>query len=306
MNSLLTNASALTVLQSLNSTQHALEATQNRVSTGMRVASASDNSAYWSIATIMRSDNSALSAVKDALGMGSATVDVAGSALQSTVDTVDKIKTKLVAAREPGVDRTKIQSEISQLVKQLASISDSASFNGENWLSQNSAAPGYNATKSVVASFTRAGANVTVGTIDVATSAIKLYDSSNQSGILDKTRTQGTTSVSVASIDISALTDSAADLTTLQNTISIVDTALADVTKAASDVGSVKQRVSLQTDFISNLMDSVTRGIGQLVDADLTRESTKLQALQTQQQLGIQSLSIANSSSQAILKLFGN
>ncbi|MDB5593685.1 MAG: flagellin, partial [Hyphomicrobiales bacterium] len=140
MTSLLTNASAITALQNLNATNKSMQMTQEHISTGMRVANASDNAAYWSIATTMKSDNSALSTVKDALGMGSATVDVASAALKTTSDLVTQMKTKLVASREPGIDRTKVQAEITQLQKQLQSVSDSSVFSGQNWLSTDSSA----------------------------------------------------------------------------------------------------------------------------------------------------------------------
>jgi flagellin len=167
-----------------------------------------------------------------------------------------------------------------------------------------SSAAGYNATKSIVASFTRSGGAVSVGTVDVDTSATKLYDANDQSGILDQDRTVGGTTIAVADIDISALTDSAADLTTLENYMGVVDAAILDMTDAATNLGAVKTRVDLQKDFVSNLMDAVDRGVGQLVDADMNEESTRLQALQVQQQLGIQALSIANSNTQNILSLF--
>src|SRR5690606_36818267 len=153
MTSLLTNTAAMTALQTLSQTNKNLAVTQNRISTGQRVASASDNAAYWSIATTMRSDNKALSTVQDALGLGAATVDVAYTAVSSAIDVVSEIKAKLVAAREPGVDRGKIQSEISELQKQLIGIADAATFSGENWLAVDSSAASYNATKSIVASF---------------------------------------------------------------------------------------------------------------------------------------------------------
>ena len=305
MTSLLTNNAALTVLQNLSQVQKDLEATQGRISSGMRVKTAADNAAYWSIATTMRSDNSALSAVKDALGIGASTLGVATSALNATIDVIGQIKTKLVAAREPGVDRTKVQSEIAQLQKSLSEIAGSASFNGENWLSQDSSAAGYNATKSVVASFARIGTAVTLGTIDIDTSVIKLYDANDQSGIFDKSRTVGGTTADFASMDISSLTDSSADLQTLDDYITMSDNVLSEASSAAAELGASSHRISIQQDFVSNLMDSITTGVGQLIDADMTKESTKLQALQAQQQLGIQSLSIANSATQQILKLFG-
>jgi flagellin len=304
MTSLLTNASAITALQNLNATNKSMQMTQEHISTGMRVANASDNAAYWSIATTMKSDNSALSTVKDALGMGSAPVDVASAALKTTSDLVTQMKTKLVASREPGIDRTKVQAEITQLQKQLQSVSDSSVFSGQNWLSTDSSAAGYNSTKSVVSSFTRSGTGVTIGTIDVDTAATKTYDSADQSGILDKDRTINSTTAKVSTLNISSLTDSSTDQATLDDYVNMVDTALTEITSAASNLGAVKTRIGLQTDFVSNLMDAVTKGVGTLVDADMNQESTRLQALQVQQQLGVQSLSIANQSSQQILSLF--
>ena len=306
MTSLVTNNAAMTALQTLSSTRGQLEMTQAHISTGLRVNSASDNAAYWSIATTMKSDNGALSAVKDALSLGSATIDVASSALSSSVDVINQIKTKLVAASEPGVDRTKVQSEISSLQKQMKSIADSAVFSGQNWLSVDSSAANYNATKSVVSAFSRdtTGA-VSVGTIDIDTSTTKLYDANGQAGIIDKSRTQNSTTADLATMDISALTDSTADKQTLSDYVSIADSVLSDVTKAASDLGASKTRIASQSSFVSNLSDSITKGVGSLIDADMNQESSKLQALQVQQQLGVQSLSIANQNSQMILKLFG-
>ncbi len=311
MTSLLTNNAAMTALQTLTQTNKSLEQTQNRISTGQRVASAQDNAAYWSIATTMRSDSSALSTVKDALGLGSATVDVAYTAMNSAKDVVSEMKKKLVAAREPGVDRAKVQSEITELQNQLSSVGSAAVFSGENWLSVDSGVSGYNATKSVVASFTRSGGSVSIGTISIDTSSIKLFDADATGvGILDGNRdttgaiAAGTGGFSVSTLDISSLTDSATDLTTLEQYIQGVDTALGEITNAAANLGAVKSRIDLQKDFVSNLMSAIDRGVGQLVDADMNEESTKLQALQVQAQLGVQALSIANQSSQNILSLF--
>ncbi len=304
MNSIMTNAAAMTALQNLNQTNKSMLEVQNHISTGYRVATATDNAAYWSIATTMRSDNSALSTVQDALGLGAATVDVAYTALESTIEVTDEIKTKLVAAREPGIDRGKVQAEIKELQNQLLSIADSAVFSEENWLSVDSSAADHNDTKSIVASFTRAGGSVSIQTISIDTTATELFDANDQSGILDQDRTVGTATFSVANLDISALTDTDADLETLEAYITGTDTAIQEMTDAATHLGAVKSRVDLQKDFVSNLMGAIERGVGQLVDADMNQESTRLQALQVQQQLGIQALSMANSSSQNILSLF--
>lgn len=306
MSSIITNVSAMTALRSLSMTNAALEKTQSRVSTGLRVASAEDNAGYWSIATTMRSDKSALSTVKDALGLGAATLDVAYTGMNSAIDVTKEIKNKLVAARQPGVDKAKIQSEITELQNQLISIGDSSSFSGENWLSVDSGAADYNATKTIVASFTRNSTGVSIGTISLTLTSVELFDADDQSGILDleDTTTNGGVNYSVTTLDISALTDSANDIADLEQMIAWVDDAISSMTSAAATLGSSKTRVTLQQDFVSALSDAIDRGIGALVDADMTEESTRLQALQVQQQLGVQALSIANQSAQSILSLF--
>jgi flagellin len=296
----------MTALQSLNATNKQLSTTQSRISTGFRVSSAEDNAAYWSIATTMRSDNGALSTVKDALGLGAATIDVAYTGMNKAIEVAKEMKNKLVAARQPGIDREKVQSEISELQNQLTSIADSSVFSGENWLSVDSSDAGYNATKTIVASFSRSGGSVAVGTIAVNLTETELIDSNDQSGILDEedTTANGGATYSVLTLDISAITDTDDDLADLEQMIAWVDDGIGSMTTAASNLGAVKQRTTMQREFISSLMDAISRGVGALVDADMNEESTRLQALQVQQQLGIQSLSIANQNSQQIMSLF--
>jgi flagellin len=301
---------ARTALQTLTQTNRNMDITQSRIATGQRVASASDNAAYWSIATTMRSDNASLSTVQDALGLGSATVEVANNAIESSIDVMSEIKKKLVAAREPGVDKAKIQSEITELQNTLQAVADASVFSGENWLSVNSGVTGYNASKQIVASFTRSAGAVSIGTITVNTANIKLYDSDTTGvGILDGSRSSSgalssTGTFALSTVSISALTDSTADTATLNGYIAGADAAIASMTTAGATLGAVKSRITLQRDFISGLRDAIDNGIGQLVDADMNEESTRLQALQVQAQLGIQALSIANQSSQNILSLF--
>ena len=184
MASIMTNASALTALQSLNSTNKNLEITQSRISTGYRVAEASDNAAYWSIATTMRSDHKALSTVQDSLGLGASKVDTAYTGMQKAIDTVNEIKVKLVAANgASAADKEKIDVEIKALQGQLKSYADAATFSGANWLSidtttGHTAAGTFNDVK-IVASFIRsASGSVSLGTIDVKVQDIKLYDAS--------------------------------------------------------------------------------------------------------------------------------
>jgi len=388
MTSILTNVAAMAALQTLRSIDSSMEDTQARVSSGLRVGEASDNAAYWSIATTMRSDNMALSAVQDALGLGAAKVDTAYAGMDSAIEVVKEIKAKLVAATEDGVDKDKIQEEISQLQDQLASISDAASFSGENWL-QTDLSSG-TVTKSVVGSFVRdASGNVSVKKVDYDLSASSvLFDTVGNTGILDsqtaieddsvtlnintggvvsavtvkaysiddviadtgsvftgdsatggaKSYVKVSDDVWVEAVDQSSvptqqvafddgstmwavdttatpgttLTASVSDLTIdnsttggqLDKLISMVDDALTLMTSAAADLGSIGMRIDLQEEFVSKLTDSIDKGVGRLVDADMNEESTRLKALQTQQQLAVQSLSIANSASQNILTLF--
>jgi flagellin len=316
MSSLNTNIAAMTALQTLSTTNKDLLVTQNRISTGLRVKDASDNAAYWSIATTMRSDRSAVSTVEDALGLGSATIEVAVTALNSAIETVGKIKTKLIAARAPGLDRHKIQTEINELQAELRNTAGSAVFSGENWLQGDSAGP---LTKTIVASFSRDSTGaITIGTIElnIGPSGTMLFDtgSGTASGILDTTQNftlaGGTQSFSIAGlstgINISAITDDPTDLDGLVAMATAVDEAMETMTDAATLLGAAKSRTSLQKDFVSKLMDSIDVGIGQLVDADMNEESTRLQALQVRQQLGVQALGIANQSAQMILRLFQN
>ena len=154
-------------------------------------------------------------------------------------------------------------------------------------------------TVNLVSSYSRVGGTPTTGSISLTVANYSLY-TSGTSGILD-TQTSG---VSVDNMSIGTLTDSATDQTTLDGYIAQVTAAIGSVASAAANLGAVKNRISTNTDFVKSLMDSVSRGIGQLVDADMNQESTRLSALQVQQQLGVQALSIANSSSQSILSLF--
>src|SRR5690606_7966123 len=170
MSSINTNAGAMTALQTLKATNKNLETTQGRISTGFRVSEASHNAAYWSIATTMRSDNNAMSTVKDALGLGAAQVDIAYTAMDAVKDTLDQIKTKLVAASQPDIDKEKIQEEIAQLQNDLQTYAKSATFSGGNWLDVDTTG-----TQKVVASFIRdADGAVSLETIDVNTAKTAL------------------------------------------------------------------------------------------------------------------------------------
>ncbi|MDP2121433.1 MAG: flagellin, partial [Hoeflea sp.] len=211
----------------------------------------------------------------------------------------------------------------TELKNQLVSISESASFSGENWLNNTSTTAA--GTKEIVGGFNRdASGMVSLTTLGINASSTTLIGKADESlGILTKdidanaldpnattTTTRdyylidtGSTTGTQSSGTAIALTGTTTD-SEVDDMIRVVDSILTQMTDAASNLGAVNKRISMQDDFVAKLMDSVDKGVGRLVDADMNEESTRLKALQTQQQLGIQSLSIANSSSQNILSLF--
>ncbi|MEP2979487.1 MAG: flagellin [Lentilitoribacter sp.] len=320
MTSIMTNNAALAALQTMRSINMDLEETQSRISSGYKVESAKDNSAYWSIATTMRSDNKALSTVQDALGLGAAKVDTAYTGMNSALDVVSEIKAKLVAAREPGVDKNKINNELTELKNQLESISESASFSGENWLKNSDTATALD--KDVVGSFNRASnGTVSITTLSVDVSSMILIDTADASrGVLtagylgaSPSGTLGSAGDNWKLIDASSTTSAVGTVISISDTtsdgdidemISVVDHIFSQLTQQASNLGAINQRIEMQDSFVGKLMDSIDIGIGRLVDADMNEESTRLKALQTQQQLGVQALSIANSSAENIMSLF--
>lgn len=259
MSSLLTNASAMTALQTLQSVNKNMATTQNRIATGERVSQASDNAAYWSISTGMKAQNSVNSAVKDSLGFGAAVVDTAYTALEEGIKLAEQILAKWVAHEQGGIDQAAIQAEIDELTAQITSIALASDFEGQNLLSTAGGA------LEVVSGYVKGS-----GTVDTLT--IAAYDLEGE---------------------VANMTDAAS-----------TETALDAMRAAAATLGASKMRIDSQLEFTSKLMDAIDRGVGALVDADMNAESARLSALQTQQQLGIQALSIANQNSQNILSLF--
>ncbi|MBL8578421.1 MAG: flagellin, partial [Mesorhizobium sp.] len=332
MSSIMTNASAMTALQTLNATNKNLAVTQSRIATGFRVAEAADNAAYWSIATTMRSDQKALSTVQDSLGLGASKVDTAYTGMNKAIETVNEIKVKLVAANgASAADKEKIQVEIKALQGQLKSYADAATFSGANWLSVTSdkTAAGANAGTAdavqqdvkIVSAFNRSAAGTaSLSTIDVKIEGIKLFDNGTgtavkNDGILDRgtsiwsstaaqsaydtsyaatvagggtdaaantaaataAGTADNTATSIASISVYNLDITASGVTDgfITSMLTKVEGALKSMTTAATNLGAAKSRIDLQKTFTSSLMDSIERGIGQLVDADMNKESTR-------------------------------
>jgi flagellin len=298
--SLLTNNAAMTALLSLNSTQQSLSKYENQVSTGLKISSAADNASYWSIATSMSSQVGALGAVSSALSESASMLSTMSAALTSTVSIMDNIKNDLITAENAGSDLSKIQTDISTQQSQLISIGTSSSFNGVNLLAAST-----NSTVSLVSSYSASGGvsyiSVNTGNTALFGTGVASGSTANLSGgggILDQAGASYS-GASILSLDISSATSG-----DLANMLKDVESALSSIETTASSLGATQTNITEQQNFVSNLSDSLTAGVGSLVDADMNQASTKISALQVQQQLGVQALSIANSNTQLILKLF--
>lgn len=303
--SLLTNNAAMTALLSLNNTQQSLAKYENQVSTGLKISSAADNASYWSIATSMNSQVGALGAVSNALSESGSMLATMSAALQSTVSIMDNIQQDLITAAADTGDSSalaKVQNSIATQQQQLISMGTSASFNNQNLLA---AASG--TTVSVIASYdaTNGLSYITLNTSDTAlfgtgVSSGSTANLSSGAGILDSNGA-AYSSASVLSLDVTTSGLTAGDF---QNMLTDIATALNNIESAASTIGATQTNVTEQQNFVSALSDSLTSGVGSLVDADMNQASTRISALQVQQQLGVQALSIANSNTQLILRLF--
>ena len=275
MTSVNTNVGAMVALQNLNQTNADLMTVQNRINTGMKVSSAKDNGAIWAIAQNQRASSNALNAVKDSLQRGQSAVDVALSAGGSVSDLLLQMKEKALAASDSTIDaatRTAYNDEFKSLRDQITKAVSNADFNGANLVK--------NGGTTIMALANADGTSK----ITVAAQDLSLGGS-------------GALSTITATSDISTQTIATAMIATVTTAIGAVSTAL-------SKLGTGSKSLGAHLNFIGKLQDSLDAGVGNLVDADLAKESARLQALQTKQQLGIQALSIANQSTSTLLSLF--
>jgi flagellin len=246
---------------------------QGRINTGKKVASAKDNGAIWAIAQNQRATSGALNAVKDSLQRTQSTIDVAISAGESISDILLQMKEKALAASDTTLETTSrnaLNEDFKSLRNQLAKAVSNAEFNGANMIKTAGATMMALANAEGTSKITVAATNLGLGGGNVTVAA---------------TSTIGT-------------------VTTATAMIATVNTSIANVSTALSSLGTGSKSVGNHLSFISKLQDTIDAGVGNLVDADLAKESARLQSLQTKQQLGIQALSIANSSSSTLLGLF--
>jgi flagellin len=273
MNSVNTNVGAMIALQNLNATNMELSQTQSRINTGKKVSSAKDNGAIWAIAQTQRGTSMALNAVKDSLDRSRSTLDVAVAAGESVSDLLLQMKEKALAASDTTLDttsRSALNEDFKALRDQITKAVSNADFNGTNLI--------------------KTGAT--------AIAALANADGSSKLTVAAEVMALGGTIVTVAAAgSIGTATLAAAMIATVSTSITNTGAALARL-------GTKSKALDAHATFVGKLQDSLDAGVGNLVDADLAKESAKLQALQTKQQLGVQALSIANTSTQSLTRLF--
>ena len=268
-----TNVGAMIALQNLNATNADLATVQNRINTGKKIASAKDNGAIWAIAQGQRAEIGALGAVKQSLDRGIAAVDVAMAAGETVSDLLLQMKEKALAATDASLktaSRNALNEDFRALRDQITSVTNNAEFNGVNLLK--TGATGFQALANA------AGTNsMTVGAEVLALGGT----------IVTVGATQSITTLSRATASLAA-----------------VNASLDNVSGALARLGTKSKALETHRTFVGKLTDALESGVGNLVDADLAKESARLQALQTKQQLGVQALSIANQTPQLVLSLF--
>ncbi|GGH03445.1 flagellin [Glycocaulis albus] len=274
MASVNTNAGAMVALQNLNKTNSQLQTVQNRINTGLAVSSAKDNGGIYAIAQNMRAEVGGLRAVTNSLDLAVSTVDVALAAGDAISDLLIEMKEKALAASDVSLDsasRTALDEDFKALRDQISTIVENAEFNGTN-----------------------------------------LIDGSSSGGISALANAKGTNTINVADEDMSLSgtilgLSSGTDIATQSDAaaaVTAIESALTNLNSALSRLGTGSKSLEIHKTFVSKLSDSLEKGIGNLVDADLAKESARLQSLQVKQQLGIQALSIANSAPSTVLGFF--
>jgi len=277
-----TNVGAMAALQSLNETNKGLSQVQSRINTGLKVASTKDDSASYTIAQGLRGDMGGLNAVSSSLSRAKSVTDVAVAGAEQISDVVNQMKAKAYQAADSGIDtatRDALNGDFVALRDQITTIVNSSDFNGTNLLKTGGG------TVSALQSLKDSNTGSTTwdpDSLSVANQALDL----------------GGATVTIASgATISTQATAQAMIDTITTTQSNLKTSL-------STLGAASRKIDAQSTFTSKLSDVIEGGIGNLVDADLAKESAKLQALQVKQQLGVQALSIANQAPSTITSLF--
>ncbi|MBX9708655.1 MAG: flagellin [Caulobacteraceae bacterium] len=274
-NSVNTNFGAMIALQNLNATNVELAATQTRINTGKKVSNAKDNGAIWAIAQGQRADIGALGAVKSSLDRGISAVDVSLAAGESVSDLLLQLKEKALAATDRSLStasRSALNEDFKAIRDQITAVTNNADFNGINLLRTGATGFAALANAAGTATLTVQAEILALGSTNVTVTA--------------------TTTIGTSTLATTAL--------------GLVNTSIDRVSGALARLGTKAKALETHRTFVGKLTDALQSGVGNLVDADLAKESAKLQSLQTKQQLGVQALGIANQSPQILLSLFRN
>lgn len=305
MSSIMTNTAAMTALQTMRGIGNDLGTVQNQISTGLKVDTAADNAAVWAISSTMNADIDSMESVQSALSLGESTAAVARDASEQISGIIGEMKELVLDAGE-NVDNEKIESELEAKMEQIQSITESASFNGKNLIEgdENNPADALEVMSSVVRT---AGDEVSVSSITVSGADLRSETLFGYDDFEDLDDFDGDTGGSLNfGADAGDRVDlNGGDAETIDAMFQALDAAQNTVDDAAAAFGSAQTRLGGQEEFVSNLKDALTEGVGALVDADMTEASARLQALQVQEQLATQSLGIANQQPQNLLSLFG-
>ncbi len=268
-----TNPGAMIALQNLNQTNMDLQQVQQRINTGLAVSSAKDNGGVFAIAQSMRADVAGYKAVNQSLDLAQSTVDVALAGGEAISDLLVEMKEKALAASDSSLDaasRTALNADFTSLRDQISTIVANAEFNGTNLIA--------NGATDITALANADGSNViTIGAEDLSLT--------------------GSTLTIATTTQINTVTNAAAAATAIETSLNNLNASLARL-------GTGSKSLEIHSSFVGKLSDALEKGIGNLVDADLAKESARLQSLQVKQQLGIQALSIANSAPSSILGYF--
>jgi flagellin len=270
-----TNYGAMIALQNLNATNVELAATQTRINTGKKVSNAKDNGAIWAIAQGQRADIGALGAVKSSLDRGISAVDVSLAAGESVSDLLLQLKEKALAATDRSLStasRAALNEDFKAIRDQITTVTNNAEFNGVNLLEAGATGFAALANASGTSSLTVQAEVLALGSTNVTVAA--------------------TTTIGTSTLATTAL--------------GLVNASIENVSAALARLGTKAKALETHRTFVGKLTDALEAGVGNLVDADLAKESAKLQSLQTKQQLGVQALGIANQSPQILLSLFRN
>jgi len=307
LTSLITNTGAMNALNSLRSVNKGLETTQNRISTGLKVNSAKDNAAYYQISETMKGDSSAYASINEGLTLTKNSVATARLGAENFQELASQFEERVAFAQGAKGGYGEIEKELTELVKQMTATVEQSTFNGDDMVNADVIAAGVPAGTIVAATGVVTPTTNAVETRNIVTGV------SRGSGSFDVT-TMEIETVDLAGLlsDFSAMATgfeanakSATDGETfLQGVLVSAETALASATDAATSLGLAEASIEGQQEFLTKLADNIDSGVGSMIDADMEKEAAKLQALQVQQQLATQALSIANSAPQSVLSLF--